>query len=83
MQIVCGGNDLRFHDLLVIHRKTFAIIQQFETPYNKKEEKFAGKPSRLEANPRKFSTANDLHYTVYSYYASIMLNAFIKPIMLA
>ena len=29
--------------------------------------KFAGKLSRLEANPRKarkFSTANDLHYTV-------------------
>ena len=32
-----------------------------------KKEKFTGKPSRLEANPRKprkFSTVNDLHYTV-------------------
>ena len=65
MQIVRGGKDSRFHDLLVIRGKTFAIVQQFEIPYNKK--KFAGKPSRLEANPRKprkFSTMNDLHYTV-------------------
>ena len=36
MQIVRGGKDLWFHDL-VIRRKTFAIVQQFETPYNKKE----------------------------------------------
>ena len=36
MQIVRGGKDSRFHDL-VIRRKTFAIVQQFETPYNKKE----------------------------------------------
>ena len=66
MQIVCGGKVSRLHDLLVIHGKTFAIVQQFETPYNRKK-KFAGKPSRLEANPQKpqnFSTANDLHYTV-------------------
>ena len=66
MQIVRGGEVSRLHDLLVIRGKTFAIVQQFETPCNKKE-KFAGKPSRLEANPRKprkFSTANDLHYTV-------------------
>ena len=48
MQIVRGGKDSRLHDLLVIHGKTFVIVQQFETPYNKKE-KFAGKPSRLEA----------------------------------
>ena len=67
MQIVRGGKVLRLHDL-VIRGKTFVIVQQFETPYNK-EKKIAGKPSRLEANPRKprkFSTANDLHYTVYS-----------------
>ena len=37
MQIVCGGKLLRLHDLLVIRRKTFVIVQQFETPYNKKE----------------------------------------------
>ena len=51
---------------LVIRRKTFAIVQQFEAPCNKSK-KFAGKPLQLEANPRKpqtFSTANDLHYTV-------------------
>ena len=37
MQIVRGGKDSRFHDLLVIRGKTFAIVQQFETPYNKKD----------------------------------------------
>ena len=37
MQIVCSGKVSRLHDLLVIHGKTFAIAQQFETPYNKKE----------------------------------------------
>ena len=66
MQIVCSGKVSRLHDLLVIRRKTFAIVQQFETPYNRKK-KFTGKPSRLEANPRKlrkFSTVNDLYYTV-------------------
>ena len=66
MQIVRSGKVSRLADLSVIRGKTFAIVQQFETPYNGKK-KFAGKPSRLEANPRKprkFSTANDLHYTV-------------------
>ena len=65
MQIVRGGKVSRLHDL-VIRGKTFAIVQQFETPY-KKRKKFAEKPLRLEANPRKlrkFSTTNDLHYTV-------------------
>ena len=37
MQIICGGKVLRLHDFLVIHGKTFAIVQQLETPYNKKE----------------------------------------------
>ena len=66
MQIIRGGKVSQLHDPLLIRGKTFAIVQQFEAPYNKTE-KFAGKPSRLEANPRKprkFSTANDLHYTV-------------------
>ena len=36
MQIVRGGKVLRLHDLLVIHGKTFAIVQQFETPCNRK-----------------------------------------------
>ena len=36
MQIVRGGKVSRLHDLLVIRGKTFAIVQQFKTPYNKK-----------------------------------------------
>ena len=62
MQIVRGGKVSRLHYLLVI-RRTFAIVQQFETFLIKKKI-FAGKPSRLEANPRKLSAANDLNYTV-------------------
>ena len=50
MQIVRSGKLLRLLDLLVIHGKNFTIVQQFETPYNRKK-KFAGKPSQLEANP--------------------------------
>ena len=37
MQIVRGRKVLRLHDLLAIRGKTFAIVQQFETSYNKKE----------------------------------------------
>ena len=37
MQIVRGGKVSRLADLSVIHGKTFAIVQQFETPYNKKD----------------------------------------------
>ena len=37
MQIVRGGKVLQLADLSVIRGKTFAIIQQFETPYNKKD----------------------------------------------
>ena len=65
MQIVCGGKVSRLHDLFAFRGKTFTIVQQFETPCNRKAKKIAGKPSRLEANPRKFSTADDLHYTVF------------------
>ena len=36
MQIVCGGKVSQLHDL-VIRGKTFAIVQQFKTPYNQKE----------------------------------------------
>ena len=36
MQIIRGGKVLRLHDL-VIRGKTFAIVQQFETPCNKKQ----------------------------------------------
>ena len=67
MQIVRGGKVSWLHGLLVIRGKTFAVVQQFETPYNTKE-KIRWKPSRLEANPReprKFSTTNDLHYTIF------------------
>ena len=37
MQIIRGGKVSQLHDLLVIHGKTFAIVQQFEAPYNKKD----------------------------------------------
>ena len=37
MQIVCGGKVSRLHDILVIRGKTFTIVRQFKTPYNKKE----------------------------------------------
>ena len=37
MQIVHGGKISQLHDLLVIRGKTFTIVQQFETPYEKKE----------------------------------------------
>ena len=66
MQIVRGGNDSRFHDLLVIRGKLLRLYSNSKHLIIKKK-KFAGKPSRLEANPqkpRKFSTANDLHYMV-------------------
>ena len=36
MQIVHGGKASRLHDLLAICGKTFAIVQQFKTPYDKK-----------------------------------------------
>ena len=39
MQIVRSGKVLLLHDDLVIRGKTFTIVQQFETPYNKKEKK--------------------------------------------
>ena len=35
MQIAHGGKASRLYDL-VIRGKTFAIVQQFEKPYNKK-----------------------------------------------
>ena len=37
MQIIRGGKVLRLHDLPVIRGKIFAIVQQFEIPYNKTE----------------------------------------------
>ena len=37
MQIICSGKVSRLHDLLVIRGKTFVIVQQFKTPYNKTE----------------------------------------------
>ena len=36
MQIIRSGKVSRLHDL-VIRGKTFAIVQQFETPYNRKK----------------------------------------------
>ena len=37
MQIVRGEKVLRLHDLLGIHGITFTTVQQFDTPYTKKE----------------------------------------------
>ena len=37
MQIIGGGKNSQLHDLFVIHGKTFAIVQQFETTYDKKD----------------------------------------------
>ena len=37
MQIIRGGKVSRLHDLLVIRGKTYEIVQQFKTPYNKTE----------------------------------------------
>ena len=37
MQIVRGGKLSRLHDLIVIRGKTFAIVQQFETLYNRRK----------------------------------------------
>ena len=37
MQIARGGKVSRLRDLFVIRGKTFVIVQQFETPYNRKE----------------------------------------------
>ena len=37
MQIVRRGKVSQLHDLLVIRGKTFAIVQQFKTPYNRKK----------------------------------------------
>ena len=70
MQIVRGGKLSRLHDLLVIRGKTFTIVQQFETPYNKKEKKLLENLRNwrlIRENRERFSTANDLHYTVYTY----------------
>ena len=43
MQIVRSGKVLQLADLSVIRGKTFAIVQQFETPYNKKDKKIRWK----------------------------------------
>ena len=67
MKIVRGGKVLRLHDLLLFVGKLLRLYSNSKHLIIKKK-KFAGKLSRLEANPRKlrkFSTANDLHYTVY------------------
>ena len=64
MQIVRGGKFSWVHDLLIICGKTFAIVQQFETPYN--ERKNSQENLHDWRLIRKFSTTNDLYYTVYS-----------------
>ena len=36
MQIIRGGKVSRLHDLFVIRRTTFVIVQQFKARYNRK-----------------------------------------------
>ena len=64
MQIARGGRLSQLHAFIVICGKSFTIVWPVrETPHYKKKE-FTGKLLRLQANPQKFSTTNDLHYTV-------------------
>ena len=66
MQIIRGGKVSRLHGLLLFAGKLLRLYSNSKHLIIKKKI-FAGKLSRLEANPRKsqkFSTANDLHYTV-------------------
>ena len=65
MQIIHGGKVSWLHDLYVIRGKLSRLYSNSKHLIIR--QKFAGKPLQLEANPRKpqkFSTANDLHYTV-------------------
>ena len=66
MQIVRGGKVSRLHDL-VIRGKTFAIVQQFETLYNKNKKKILLENlCDWRLIRESFPPANDLHYTVAS-----------------
>ena len=69
MQIVCGGKVSQLHDLLVIRGKTFAIVQQFKIPYNKKE-KIHWKTFELEANLLK--TTKVFHHEQFALYGIII-----------
>ena len=74
MQIVRGGKVSRLHDLLVIRGKTFAIVQQFETPYNKKNslENLRDwrliRENRKSFPPRRICIIRYLHDTLESVY---------------
>ena len=64
MQIVHSGKVSQLHDLVI--RGKLSRLYSNSKHLIIRQKKIAGKPSRLEANPwkpRKFSTANDLHYT--------------------
>ena len=63
MQIARGGKVSQLHDLLLFAGKLSQLYSNSKQLIIERK-KFACKPSRLEANPQKFSTANDLHYTV-------------------
>ena len=54
------------HDLLVIHRKTFTIIQQFETPYNNNTEKIRWKTFAIGGKSAK--TAKVFHHKRFALY---------------
>ena len=66
MQIVGGGKVRGYMIFLLFVGKLLRLYTNLEHLIIRKK-KFAGKPSRLEANPRKpqkFSTTNELHYMV-------------------
>ena len=73
MQIICGGKLSRLQHLIEICRKTFAVVsfmQYLLTSFMKLSlENFHGSYVANPQKPQKFSTMNDLHYTVSVSYA--------------
>ena len=77
MQIVRGGKVSQLHDLMLFVGKLSRLYSNLKHLIIKRK-RFAGKPSRLEANPRKpqkFSTANNWHYMVYAAILIVQLTA--------
>ena len=68
MQIVRSGKVSRLHDLLVIRGKTFVIVQQFETSYNRKK-KIRWKTFAIRGLSAK--TAKVFHRERFALYGSL------------
>ena len=81
MQIVRGRKLSRLHDLFVIRRKTFAIVQQFETPYNRKK-KICWKTFAIRGLSAK--TAKVFHrerFALYGIYAHTHTHIYIVQLL--